>query len=403
MTQYDIAVIGKGLMGCGAIRHLTVSHPELKVCIIGPDEPENRKTHDGVFASHYDQGRITRVLDPSPNWGTLARQSIAQYPIIEEASGIHFHHQVGCLRATDIPDSVQQIDTCAEQFQPLHDRLDSTQCKERYPFLTLSDDFIAWDETGDAGYINPRALVKSQLRAAENKGATVIRDIVDSVTRYADHIDIQTRKGETVQAQKILITAGGYSNLLLEKKVDLWTRTHTILLAEVLADEIARLHTMPALITTFDHPDVQSLYMLPPVDYPDGKTYIKLGASGRPQELLPAEEHPITATHHADDLNAWFQSDGRQDIADILKSALHRMIPNLNALSYQPIPCLLTYTKHGNPYIDVLEEGQIYITTGGCGSAAKSSDEIGRIGARLTATGEWHSELNRDDFRAVYL
>ncbi len=403
MTQYDIAVIGKGLMGCGAIRHLTVSHPELKVCIIGPDEPENRKTHDGIFASHYDQGRITRVLDPSPIWGTFARQSIAQYPLIESASGIHFHHKVGCLRATDIPEKIGEIDQCADQFQPSYSRLNATQCTEQYPFLQFSDDFVAWDETGEAGYINPRSLVQAQLKVAQDKGATIIRDIVDSITRHADHIDIHTRDGKSVQTKKILITAGGYSNLLLDKKVDLWTRTHTILLAEVPAEEITRLQTMPSIISTFDHDDVQSLYMLPPVAYPDGKTYIKLGASGRPHELLPAEEHPITATHDAEDLNAWFKTDGRKDIADILKSAIHRMIPNLTVLSYQSIPCLVTYTKHGNPYIDVLEDGKIYITTGGCGSAAKSSDEIGRIGAMLTATDNWHSDLNREDFRAVYL
>ena len=300
-------------------------------------------------------------------------------------------------------EKIEEVDTCAEQFQPPYDRLDATQCKERYPFLAFSDEFVAWDETGDAGYINPRSLVQAQLKVAQDNGATIIRDIADSLTRYADHVDIHIRNGETVQSKKILITSGGYSNLLLDKKVDLFTRTHTILLAEVPPEEITRLQTMPSVIATFENPNVQSLYMLPPVIYPDGKTVIKLGASGRPHELHPAEEHPITATHHDDDLNAWFKTDGRQDIAEIMKSALHRMIPNLKTLSYQSIPCLVTYTKHGNPYIDVLEEGQMYITTGGCGSAAKSSDEIGRIGAQLTATDSWHSDLNREDFRAVYL
>ena len=81
MTVYDIAVIGKGLIGSAAARHLAVSFHDLKVCVIGPDEPQIRKAHDGVFASHYDQGRITRVLDPSPLWGHLARESIKQYRV----------------------------------------------------------------------------------------------------------------------------------------------------------------------------------------------------------------------------------------------------------------------------------------------------------------------------------
>ena len=49
MTVYDIAVIGKGLIGSAAARHLAVSFHDLKVCVIGPDEPQIRKAHDGVF------------------------------------------------------------------------------------------------------------------------------------------------------------------------------------------------------------------------------------------------------------------------------------------------------------------------------------------------------------------
>lgn len=403
MTDYDIAVIGKGLMGCGAIRHLSIAFPDLKLCIIGPDEPQHRKTHDGVFASHYDQGRITRVLDPSLIWGTLARQSILQYPLIEEGSGIRFHHKVGCLRATDIPENIREIDAVAQQFQPDYQRFEARECHEHYPFLAFSDEFVAWDEKGEAGYINPRQLIQAQLKVAENNGTTIICDIVQSLTQHPSHIEIQTRQGETIQTQKALITAGGYTNTLLDTKLKLRTRSHTILLAEIPDSEAQRLETMPSIITKFDHPDVQSLYMLPPVVYPDGKTYIKLGAGGRPDELLPAVEHYLKAMSHGEELKAWFHTDGREDIADILKSTLHRMIPNLKSLSYQSVPCLLTYTEHGNPYIDVLVGGRIYITTGGNGAAAKSSDEIGRIGAMLTATDVWHSDLNQDDFRAVLL
>ncbi len=148
MTVYDIAVNGKGLIGSAAARHLAASFPDLKICVIGPDEPQNRKAHDGVFASHYDQGRITRVLDPSPLWGHLARESIKQYPFIENASGIQFHHRVGCLRATDNPERVKQVDDCAAQYRPPHRRLDAAACREAHPYLSFSDNFVAWDEGG---------------------------------------------------------------------------------------------------------------------------------------------------------------------------------------------------------------------------------------------------------------
>ena len=395
MTVYDIAVIGKGLIGSAAARHLAASFPDLKICVIGPDEPQNRKAHDGVFASHYDQGRITRVLDPSPLWGHLARESIKQYPFIENASGIQFHHRVGCLRATDNPERVKQVDDCAAQYRPPHRRLDAAACREAHPYLSFSDDFVAWDEGGEAGYINPRSLIQAQLKAAEGNGAVIVREIVTRWQGASDGYEILTREGSSIKARRILLTAGGYSNTLLEKKLRLRTKSHTILLTEIPPAEVHRLKTMPSVISSFDHPLVDSLYMLPPVPYPDGKTYIKLGPSGWNENFLDATEHDR-------ELLDWFHSDGKQDIAEAMKAAMHKMIPGLQTLSYQSVPCLITYSAHGNPYVDEVREKSVYVATADNGMGAKSSDEIGRMGALLCATDDWHSELDRDDFRVVY-
>ena len=399
--MYDIAVIGKGLIGSAALRHFTLNFPDLQVCAIGPDEPAQRKTHRGVFASHYDQGRITRVLDPSQLWGELARESIKRYAEIEAASGITFHHLAGCLRATDLPERIREIDACATAYQPPHQRLDAAACREVYPFLAFSDDFSAWAEKGEAGYINPRSLIQAQLKIAADHGADIIREIVASVEVGNQSATIHTREGSQLRARKVLIAAGGYSNTLLDRKIVLATKGHSILLAQVPPAEVECLRSMPAIISTFVHPAVASLYMLPPIVYPDGKTYIKLGLSARPEEL-PAPEPFFDARHDDRELLAWFHSDGSAAIAAAMKTALHNMIPGLKAISYHSVPCLITNSAHGNPYIDALDAGQIYIATAGNGYAAKSSDEIGRIGALLCATGEWHSGLERQDFRAVY-
>ena len=400
MAAYDIAVIGAGLIGSAAARHLAADFPDLKLCVIGPDEPNDRKAHDGVFSSHYDQGRITRVLDPNPLWARLASDAIAAYPQIEAESGIVFHHRAGCLRATDIPERIAEIDACAQDFAPAHERLGAAGCARRYPFLRFSAGFTAWDEGGAAGYINPRSLVGAQLTIAEVGGATVIRAIVERLRRQGESWEIQTRSSQRIHARKLLLTAGGYANTLLRRKLDLRTKAHTILLAEVAAAEIERLRGMPSVIATFADEAVASLYMLPPVPYPDGKTYIKLGASGRPHEL-PTPEHFLNARSDDRELLDWFRSDGRADVAEALKAALHAMLPGLKALSHHSVPCLISNSAHGNPYVDRLGEG-LYVATGGNGAAAKSSDAIGRLGAELCATGEWRSDLPREAFRAVY-
>ena len=400
MDRYDIAVVGAGLMGSAAARHLVADFPGMSVCVIGPDEPADRKAHDGVFASHYDQGRITRVLDPSPLWAELARRSMAQYPVIEAGSGIRFHHAVGCLRATDMPEAVAQIDDCAARFKPPHRRLDAEQCRDAFPYLRFSGAFTAWQEAGAAGYINPRSLVQAQLSIAEANGATIARDIAAGIERRAGIWRVKTRTGAVIQAGKLLLTAGGYCNTLLRRKLDLRTKAHTILLAEVAPGESERLKGMPSVIAAFDHDSVTSLYMLPPLPYPDGRMTIKLGPGGRPQEL-PAAEHFLDSRDSDSELLPWFHSDGRDDIAAAMKAALHAMLPGLKTLSYRSVPCLITYTAGGNPYIDQLDEG-LYAATGGNGSAAKSSDAIGRLGALLCAADAWHDKLNRDAFRAVF-
>jgi sarcosine oxidase len=53
MTMYDYIVVGKGLFGAAAARYLGKFSD--KTAIIGPDEPADPDSYDGVFASHYDQ------------------------------------------------------------------------------------------------------------------------------------------------------------------------------------------------------------------------------------------------------------------------------------------------------------------------------------------------------------
>ena len=97
-TNVDVAVIGNGLIGAAATRYLSAAG--LHVAGIGPGEPADWKKHAGVFASHYDQGRITRIIDPDPIWALLGKRSIAAYREIEAQSGVHFHYAASCLRVS---------------------------------------------------------------------------------------------------------------------------------------------------------------------------------------------------------------------------------------------------------------------------------------------------------------
>ena len=92
--DYDIAVVGSGMIGAAAAKHILTLQPDLHVLLIGPNEPGSRTVTPGgqsnstdIYGAHYDVGRITRVLDPDYSWATLARRSIANYRKLESESG----------------------------------------------------------------------------------------------------------------------------------------------------------------------------------------------------------------------------------------------------------------------------------------------------------------------------
>jgi sarcosine oxidase len=60
-----------------------ISRPKVRVAVIGPDEPIDRPSHTGVFGSHCDEGRITRILDPDRIWAIFAQRSIARSPEVQ--------------------------------------------------------------------------------------------------------------------------------------------------------------------------------------------------------------------------------------------------------------------------------------------------------------------------------
>jgi glycine/D-amino acid oxidase-like deaminating enzyme len=93
---------------------------------------------------------------------------------------------------------------------------------------------------------------------------------------------------------------------------------------------------------------------------------------------------------------------GDSDVAfEAMKQAILDIMPGLKATSFQTKRCLVTYTPHGYPFIDQIDDG-FYVVTGGNGSSAKSSDAIGKLAADLVIHDEWVSALDRSSFRAVF-
>jgi sarcosine oxidase len=383
--DFKYIIIGRGMMGAAAARHLTQWTDG--VALIGPDEPADAKNHPGVFGSHYDEARITRTIDSNPVWARLANRSIARYGEIERDSGIRFYHGVGCLMVGPDPATghtyINGILKAAGTLGVETTSMDDTSLAEHFPYFGFEPACHGVFEAANAGYVNPRALVSAQSLLAERQGARRIAETVVSVREEGGLAVVLTAEGKTYRAEKALVAAGGFSiaENLMARPVDMAVYARTVTFFEIPDEELPQFAGMPSLI--YEPRDSRNhIYMLPPVRYPDGKTYLKIG--GDPDDILLTRD---------EDMRAWFRSGGRDSVRDHHAGIIETLVPGIDATRISTGACVVSKTPSGYPAIGYTESPAVAVLTGGCGAAAKSSDEIGRLGAELLHRGRIEDEV----------
>ncbi|MCY4178961.1 MAG: FAD-dependent oxidoreductase [Litoreibacter sp.] len=354
-----VAVIGAGLMGSAAARHLAKAGVD--VTLIGPGEPENKRTHQGVHGSHYDEGRITRHNALKPFWVEVTKAAIARYPEVEAESGISFFTETGALMAGD--DAwMGQVDAAALMHGVESHALGSDGLRETFPFFQFADGYAGAYERRGAGHISPRRLVAAQQKAAVRFGARRIEAEVESLSEGNVHF-----AADTHQFDQIIVAAGGWSDMVLGRARQLDVYARTVAFFEISATEATRLSKMPALV--WQAPE--DPYLLPPIRYPDGKIYVKLG--GDPEDVRLDGPEAV---------GEWFRSGGNADVRDRLEDMIRELMPSLDIRAVTMDACVTSWTADRLPEIRRASEGLV-ICTGGNGAGAKCSDELGRRGAAL--------------------
>ncbi len=393
MKQFDTIIVGAGLMGSAAARYLS-GHGR-RVAVVGAAEPAGKETDAQVYASHYDEGRLARRLSKNGIWVRLTKRAIEQFPELEEKSGVPFYRPVGCLHVGASPEekskiaAVRKIAATEEipyTFYPAGDRA------WRGEFLTL--DFPAecqvLHEPAPAGMINPRAMLRAQLAVAQQQSATIFRETVVRVTEQADGVDVQTAEGNRLQAQNVLVAAGAFTNFnnLLPRSLPLKLKTETVILGEVTPAAATALVDMPIVTYQIDDPEINDIYMTPPVRYPDGRYYVKMGCN------TAADSWPETLA----EVQTWFRTGDSDVCKPAMTRALRAMLPETEFLSMTTGRCIICYTPSGFPAIDAVSE-RSFVATGGNGSSAKCSDTLGYLAAGLIHDGRWPGEIERSPFR----
>ncbi|KAH3842369.1 N-methyl-L-tryptophan oxidase-like [Dreissena polymorpha] len=408
--MFDLCIVGAGMIGSAAARHASLI-PGVKLCLVGPSEPQNRASVDhGIFGAWYDEGRITRCSDPDPVWAKLAQESIKRYRDIERASGIAFYSEVGALMVgkTDTSYITSVLKVADEENIPAK-RLNSAELRQQFSIFEFNSSDIGLFENQNAGHISPRKLVHAQKMLAMNHGCRYIDDVVTKIHRTVcksgDYVmSVETKGGDkAIVCKKVLLATGAFTELnalLPDVKVDQVLCPLTVSLVEVSKEHAEQqLKCMPCVIYRGDghhswhkvNPNYKNrdvgFYMLPPIKYPDERYYIKMGYDhGTALKRLEGPE----------DVKDWFLN-GNHQLAEQTAALVKSLFKGVSMSRWHGDSCVAEETPTNRPYIDMVH-GQLGVAIGANGYAAKSSDEIGRMAAMMLLR-EWDSPIPRDLFK----
>lgn len=388
VERVDFAVVGRGLMGTACARHLAEAN--CSVMLIGPDEPDDRATHDGPFGSFHDAGRITRAIARDPVWSRLSTRSIARYADLERRSGIPFHTPCGAMMAGPATGPMAGFATaCLDGAAALgldHERLEGAALAARVPMFNLPEDSVAAvDPLG--GVIDPRAMRRAEEDLARAAGAQVVATHVvartDGTLTLAD--------GSCLSAGHVVLATGAWAAAtpLGAPRPAMQVRLRTVVLAAAAGAEAARLTDMPPLIYLPQDSETD-LYVLPPLRYPDGRHHIKIGGEATSPEARDG------AT-----LDRWFRGTACTEVGRRLAAELRRLMPGVKIEETATAACAVTFTATHVPYVGRVADG-VTLLTGGNGAGAKCADELGRLGAVAALGGDVAAEGLGAQFTPVF-
>ena len=391
---YDSIIIGKGLIGAAAAKYL--SRSQKKVALIGPDEAT--ALQQGIVnSSHYDQSRIQRIIGKDETWTLLNQQSVNEYKALENETNIRFHTGIGCLYVNPygadayldkIPGQTKKINQNYQLFQ------NNELIKSAFPDFNFPSTAKGLFEASPSGYINPRLLIQAQLNIFQKNGGEIFDETANDISYANDEIKITTISGKIYYSKKVLLTPGAFINFfnLLKRKLAFNLKSETIIWAKVSDQEAQRLSKLPALLYEIGEPGIQNIYLVHPIQYPDGNFYVKMGAN------LPGD----IFFKDLNEIQHWFKSENNNSNLETMRDALMEIIPTLSVESCSLKKCIIAFTKHGKPYIGKADDG-LYFAAGGNGYSAMCSEALGKIAATLLLENEFPKEFSQEDFRPIFI
>lgn len=396
-AHYDLVIVGAGPLGAATARHAAESGA--RVVVVGPDEATDPSTHQGTWAGYYDQGRLGHVLETPLVTSLLATRSRRRFADLIARTGINFltpTHSVTVLPGSDsgwTANSWFDKGVLAGNAADLGvevDDLSADELSAAYPHLCFPPGHEAVRQR-DAAIINPRALVRAELAAAVAAGAELVRDEVVEIVSTSDGVEVRGQSGTTWSAGRVVVAVGAATNAsgLLDRTLLIPTFGATVVLAEVAGPGAVDMPTM-MMVKARGGEAIFGGIVMAPVEYPDGRWYLKVSGSSLLANPLDTRE----------EIAAWVRTGGRAEDIDETRELLAELLPDVEFLDFRVRPCLVCATSTDRPYIDWADERTLVLIEGERGVMA--ADEIGRLASGMALSGAWSDTLPHEVFAAVW-
>ncbi|MGU9855318.1 N-methyl-L-tryptophan oxidase [Pseudomonas sp. LF245] len=221
MERYEALVIGLGAMGAATVYQLAKAG--VKAAGIDRHHPPH------TLGSSHGDTRITRLsVGEGAQYVPIVRNSHRIWRELEALSGEALFEQSGLLVLTshagfdpsDASDFTLRTLGLAQTYGIAHEVLDAEQIRQRFPqFAQVADNAIGYYEP-EGGFVRPERCIEVQLRLAEQHGATLYKGETVTDIRSDAHGVTVTTDQRTLQADKLVVSAGNWAGGLLGAPFD---------------------------------------------------------------------------------------------------------------------------------------------------------------------------------------
>ncbi len=339
VDQYDVVVIGGGILGC-AIAYFA-SQSEQRVALI------DQGVIGGEAATRYSGG-ILRVYDPDPVLIELAHAGVEYFHRWEKL-GLPGPRPV-CPSGSLYLAAEQNVRTALQESERLRLRdypiemFDPAETRSRFPFLRHDHPgFGLFEEQG--GYGNPRLAARNLAEQFRLNGGTLFEHCRVNTIEECGNGDYELRYGAgKIEAQIVVVAAGAASRTFLPS-LPIWARS--ISLTQVASTREMDIPVIDEVSETFIRPIAARKFYC--------------GSRRFHEAELPELLH------------------GYSDIEkiDALRRVQHLLSRDIKLSFETGIQGYDCYTATYRPFVGFWSDTRVYVATGGSGRAFKYAIALG--------------------------